>query len=109
MNRRMSDEAPLPPNAIAAREIAEDLQAELADKAEINKLVDRIFRAAVFGLLFAPLLLYVVCLLAQLTGSAGTVSPERRWKVWASVLICLPAVGLIGSSVFCCGPGTWIP
>jgi hypothetical protein len=99
------DEAPPAPTAIATREIAEDLQAEHADKAEINQLVDRLFRATVFGLLFPPLLVYAFCLLAQLTGTAGTVSSNRRWKVWASVLLCVPILGLM-FMVFCYGPGS---
>jgi hypothetical protein len=96
------NEPPPAPTAIAAQEIAEDLAAEREDKAEINKLVDRIFRATVFGLLFPPLQLYAFCLLAQLTGTPGAVSPNRRWKVWASVLVCVPALSFF-LMLFCCG------
>jgi hypothetical protein len=82
-------------SAIATQEIAEDLRAQREEDAEINKLVDRLFRACVFGLLFPPLELYAFCLLAQLTGAQGTVSPNRRWKVWASALLCVPVLGLM--------------
>lgn len=105
-----ADEADEPPpalTAIATREIAEDLRAERADKAEINKLVDRIFRATIFGLLFPPLEIYAFCLLAQLTGTEGTVSPNRRWKVWVSVLLCVP-IWIFMFMLFCGGPGLFL-
>jgi hypothetical protein len=80
---------------IAAREIAEDLQAEEEDRAPINQLADKAFRAAAFGLLFWPLQLYVLYLLACIFAENGKVSPDRRWKVWGSVLLNMPLMGAI--------------
>ncbi|MSQ92961.1 MAG: hypothetical protein EXR98_00225 [Gemmataceae bacterium] len=88
------DEPPPPQTGIAAREVAEELQAEREDRAPINKLVDRIFRATVFGLILWPLQAYAFCLLVQLTSEEGEVSPNRRWKVWASLLLSLPILGV---------------
>jgi hypothetical protein len=94
-------EEPLPPEtAIASQEIAEELQAEREDRAPINRLVDRMFRATVFGLIFWPLQAYAFCLLVQLTGEQGRVSDDRRWKVWASVLLSLPIMGTAAALLF---------
>jgi Putative prokaryotic signal transducing protein len=88
------DEGPTQ-SAIATREIAEELQAEQADRAPINQLADKVFRTAVFGLLFWPLQLYVLYLLACIYAEEGKVSPERRWKVWAAVLLNMPLMSVI--------------
>ncbi len=76
--------------AIAAQDIAEELQAEREDRTPINQLVDRLFRATVFGLIFWPLQGYAFCFLMMLTVEEGRVSADRRWKVWASVFLSLP-------------------
>lgn len=78
------EEGPLPQTAIATREIAEEMASEREDKEPINVLTDRLFRSAVLGLLFCPLLLYTMYLLMEIAGSEGTVSPNRRWKIWAT-------------------------
>lgn len=80
--------------AVAAREIAEDLAADREDVEPINQLVDRLFRVVVFGLLFWPLQFYALILLWQLSQMPGTVSDNRRWKAWAGfVLAPILAVG----------------
>ncbi len=71
------------------------MQAEEEDRAPINQLADKAFRTAVFGLLFWPLQLYVLYLLACLYAEDGTVSRDRRWKVWAAVLLNMPMMGVI--------------
>jgi hypothetical protein len=99
-------EAAIAPTAFAAREIAEDLRSEREDKAPVNQLVDRMFRVAIFGLIFWPLQLYALWLLFQVMAEPGTVSDNRRWKVWTCILLTPPAVAMIlllGSS--CLLPG----
>jgi Fe2+ transport system protein B len=88
-------------SAIATREIAEELQAEQADREPINQLADKAFRAAVFGLLFWPLQLYVLYLLACIFGAEGKVSPDRRWKVWVAVLLNMPLMSVIVVPLLC--------
>ncbi len=94
------DDAPTH-TAIATREIAEDLQAEQADRAPINQLADKVFRAAVFGLILWPLQLYVLYLLACIFAEEGKVSPDRRWKVWAAVLLNMPLMSVIVGPLLC--------
>jgi Putative prokaryotic signal transducing protein len=86
---------------VAAREIAEDLQAEEDDRAPINQLADKAFRAAVFGLLFWPLQLYVLYLLACIYAEEGKVSRDRRWKVWVAVLLNMPLMSVIVVPLLC--------
>ena len=99
--RAMRDEAdeeedePLPATGIAAQEIAEDLQAEEEDKAAINQMTDKLFRSTVFGLIFWPLQLYALYLLLLIMGDDGTVSANRRWKIWASIFLSVPLMALI--------------
>ena len=71
------------------------------DKAPINQLVDRLYRATVFGLLFWPLQAYAFFLLIQLALEDGVVSPDRRWKVWVSVLFSLPLLGMLFLTISC--------
>ncbi|MBI1832438.1 MAG: DUF2007 domain-containing protein [Planctomycetes bacterium] len=81
-----------PENAIATQEIAEELQADREDQAPINQQTDRLFRTAVFGLLFWPLQLYALYLLAEIWSMDARISPDRRWKIWASMLLNVPIV-----------------
>ena len=88
--RELDDEEPMPASAIASREIAEELHSDRVDREPINQLADRLFRCAVFGLIFWPLQGYVLWLLLQWLGEEGSVSPDRRWKIWASALLNVP-------------------
>jgi hypothetical protein len=100
-DRDEDDGPPLPQTAIATQEIAEDLQSEREDKEPINQLADRLFRTAVFGLLLWPLQAYVLILLWQLLGEKGVVSRNRRWKIWASVLLNIPLVSVVVVPLLC--------
>jgi hypothetical protein len=98
------DDDELPPldhTAIATREIAEDLEAERADREPINQLTDKLFRSTVFGLLFFPLQFYALYLMSEIHACDGKVSPERRWKIWASVLLNIPLMALMIVPLFC--------
>jgi hypothetical protein len=92
---------PVPPTAVAAQELAEDLQAEQADRAEINQLADRVFRTAVFGLILWPLQLYALYLLLAIWLSAEKVSPDRRWKVWAAACMNVPLLSVVIVPLLC--------
>ena len=89
------------PTAIASLEIAEDLRAEAEDRAPINQLADKVFRAAVFGLILWPLQLYVLYLLACIFAEEGRISRGRRWKVWAAVVLNVPLMGVIVMPLLC--------
>jgi hypothetical protein len=93
--------SPVGATAIATREIAEELQAERDERDPINQLADRLFRTAIFGLILWPLQFYTLFLLLELGGSEGRVSPERRWKVWASIVLNVPLMALIVVPLFC--------
>ena len=67
----------------------------------LNQLADRLFRTAIFGLILWPLQLYTLLLLLELAGSEGRVSPQRRWKVWASMVLNVPLMAVIVVPVFC--------
>ena len=95
-----ADEEMMPQTAIATQEIAEELQAEREDQAEINQLADKLLRSAVFGLVFWPLQLYTLYLLAAIAGSEGTISPNRRWKVWTSMLLNMPLMSVVLIPIF---------
>ncbi len=86
-------------SAIATQEIAEDLQAERADKAEINQLTDKLFRSAVFSLIFCPILFYSIYLLMEIASAEGTISPNRRWKIWVSLPLLLVPLFFMGIMV----------
>ncbi len=98
-----------PQTAIAAQEIAEDLKSDHEDKQPINKLVDRLFRVAVLGFLFWPLQLYTLWLLFQLMNEQGTVSADRRWKVWVCVILA-PIIVVMSFFLFtsCAFPGRFL-
>ena len=85
----------VPATAVASAEIAEELQAEREDKAEINQLVERLFRATVLGWILWPLHFYTLFLLVQLMQSEGTVSDNRRWKVWIAIVLNIPIAVLV--------------
>ena len=95
-NEKSAEDAPPEPeSAIAAQEIAEDLQADREDRAEINKHADKLLFSAVFGLVFWPLQLYAIYLMLAILGTEGKVSPNRRWKVWASIALNMPIMALL--------------
>jgi len=81
-----------PEHAIATQEIAEELRADREDQAPINQATDRLYRTAVFGLVFWPLQVYTLYLLAEIWSMDATISPDRRWKVWASIALNIPIV-----------------
>jgi hypothetical protein len=83
------DYEPLPQTAIATQEIAEDMQAEREDLAPINQLTDKLFRSAVFGLIFCPLVFYSMYLVVEIASAEGTIGPNRRWKLWVSLPLIL--------------------
>ena len=91
---------PLDETAIATREIAEDLEAEREDRAPINQFADKLFRSTVFGLIFCPLQFYAIYLMMEVYNCEGRVSSERRWKLWASVLLNVPLMALIVVPLF---------
>jgi hypothetical protein len=96
-----ADEPMTTQTAIATQEIAEELRAEREDKEPINQLADRLFRTAIFGLILWPLQAYVLWLLVQLSQEEGRVSPNRRWKIWASVLLNIPLMSLVVVPLLC--------
>ena len=100
-NKDDDDLPPLDETAIATREIAEDLEAEREDRAPINQLTDKLFRSTVFGLIFWPLQFYAIYVMSEIHSCEGKVSPERRWKVWASVVLNVPLMALIVVPMFC--------
>ena len=98
------DDEELPPlesTAIATREIAEDLEAEREDREPINQLADKLFRSTIFGLIFWPLQFYAIYLMSEIHACEGKVSPERRWKVWTSIVLNIPLMALIVVPLFC--------
>ena len=84
-----ADDEPMPTSAIATQEIAEDLRSEGEDREPINQLTDKLFRTAVFGLVFCPLQFYALFLLTEIASAEGKVSPNRRWKLWVSLPLML--------------------
>ena len=95
------------PTAIASQEIAEDLRAEREDKAPVNQLIDRLFRVVIFGLIFWPLQLYALWLLFQLMAEPGAVSANRRWKVWACVILSPVVAMILLLALACLLPGSF--
>ena len=86
--------------AIATPEDAALLRAEASaeeqDRRPVNQMADRLFRCAVFGLLFCPLQFYSLYLIACIFNEEDTVSADRRWKVWLSLLL---AGGTVGAGI----------
>jgi Putative prokaryotic signal transducing protein len=87
--REDADDEPIPQTAIATQEIAEDMKSEREDRELINQLTDKLFRSAVFGLIFCPLLFYSIYLLMEIASTEGKISLNRRWKVWVSMPLML--------------------
>lgn len=73
-----------------SRALAEDRADEQEEANPSNQLADRIWRAAVGGLLFFPLHFYVWWLLLSLSAVPTRVSRGRRWKIWAAVALNIP-------------------
>lgn len=94
-DREDADEEPIPHTAIASREIAEDMRSEREDEQHINQLTDRLFRSVVFGMILWPFVFYSVYLLLAIAAAEGTVSPNRRWKIWVSLPLMLAPMLLI--------------
>jgi hypothetical protein len=93
--RSDDEEVQFTTSAESAWELAEEREAELAERNPSNQIADRAFRAAVGGFLFFPLHFYVWWLLASLLESSEPVSRDRRWKVWAAAVFNLPLMVLI--------------
>ena len=91
------DPTPVAVSPAVAKELAEDESAEREDQAPVNQLADKMFRSAVFGLIFWPLQIYTIWLMFALMGAERSVSSDRRWKVWTAGLI----VGAIAIPSFC--------
>jgi hypothetical protein len=95
-SRDDADDEPLPQTAIATQEIAEDMRSEREDRELINQLTDKLFRSAVFGLIFCPLIFYTIYLLMEIMCTEGTISPNRRWKIWVSMpLMVVPLLLMV--------------
>jgi hypothetical protein len=97
------DAEALPTTGFASPETVEELQAEAEDKEPINLLVDRMYRSAVFGLIFWPLQAYVLWQLVEVATMPGKVSTNRRWKVWVSVVLNLPILFVLCYLFSCIG------
>lgn len=80
---------------------ADDAPQEKLDDAEeheigspIDDMVDRAFRAAGFGLLFLPLQLYSLWLLARIASNPDPLSHTNRWRAMATLILDLPIIML---------------
>jgi hypothetical protein len=94
--REDADDELIPQTAIATQEIAEDMRSEREDRELINQLTDKLFRSAVFGLIFCPLFFYTIYLLMEIASTEGTISPNRRWKIWVSMpLMAVPLLLMV--------------
>ena len=87
--------------AFATPETLEDLDADTVEENAKDQAVDRLFRVAVFGLIFWPLQIYAFWLLLTLQTVEGVISPNRRWKVLASVMLNVPLLSLVTFPLFC--------
>lgn len=89
----------IPEHAKVLRDVQDEWDEEHrvaeVDKKPCNQNVDRLYRATIFGLVFPPLQLYALLLLAHALGDLREISPDRRWKVWVSVLLSIPIMGSI--------------
>jgi Putative prokaryotic signal transducing protein len=83
------------------QEIAEELRAEQIDQSPCNLLVDRLFRATVLGFLFFPLHFYAIWLLLDVFVVFKEIEPQRRWKVWFSLLCNIPLIGCVVAGILC--------
>lgn len=57
-----------------------------------DQIVERMFRVAVFGLIFSPLQLYSLWLLIRLLVSQRKVSRSKCWKVLITVILNTPII-----------------
>lgn len=55
----------------------------------------RAFNASAAGLVFPPLQLYAVYLLAHYLGEAGDESPQTRRRAWGAALLLVPWAALV--------------
>ncbi len=80
--------------AVLSESHAEDLAGDESEdeqpESDRQKLVNRAFRAAVFGMLFAPLEFYAFWLLLQVCVSREPLDPRSRKRSLAAAAICLP-------------------
>jgi hypothetical protein len=83
-----------PETGIATPETADELREEQEEESPRNLLVERAFRATVFGLLFWPLQFYALILLLSIPSTPGVIRPRNRWKVWACFLLSLPLISV---------------
>jgi hypothetical protein len=78
------DEAePLPATGFASLETAEELQAEVEDKEPINLLVDRMYRSAIFGLIFGSW-----CRQSRCRAGLARIGAGRFGSPWCSTCLC---------------------
>jgi hypothetical protein len=93
------------PTAFATPETIENLHADAAAENPKDQAVDRLFRVAVFGLLFWPLQAYSLWLLLTLPAVDGVMSANRRWKVWTAAMLNVPLLSLMSLPLLCLAKG----
>lgn len=57
-----------------------------------DQTVERLFRAAVLGLMFLPLQLYSLWLLLRLLVSSRRVTPSQYWKISVALILNIPTI-----------------
>jgi hypothetical protein len=92
---------PLPSENLAEPESETDEDVRRLSWAD--RMVERIYRSAVFGYFFSytliPLQLYSLWLFIRLLVSGREVSPKRYWKILVSILFITPSLMLLSSLV----------
>ncbi len=81
--------------AFTTPEALEELHAEQEDRLPINQNVDRLLRTTVVGLILWPLQLLALWWLFEYWGGKEFPSPDRRWKVKASILLNVPLMAAV--------------
>jgi hypothetical protein len=89
------DEVEFTTSAEDARALAEERAEQREEENLSNQLAERVWRAAVAGLIFWPLHLYVWWLMLELAASPERVSPGRRWKVAMAAVLNLPLLAVV--------------
>jgi hypothetical protein len=89
------DAPPVPETAIAAPAVAATLKTTSEEISLKDQEADRLFRAAVVGLIFVPVQGYALWQLMVVLGTAGKLSSRRRWKVLAAVLFNFPLMAML--------------